>query len=176
MQAVQAQHLAAHVVNLEDTSFSAANANVGAVVYDSDFIALDIDSTLEEEAEAALQLVEDKRKAEWEMLLEQDSSWPQSTSQKEDISYLWHTNVLGVFVQQRLNFDVPINAFDDGSAENAQACMSDTASSLDYDTNCSRGKFTMTTRDTVTTSVSSAPASTSHHTTYAFSECTVEAL
>ena len=69
----QAQHLAAQVVNLDDTSFSAANTNVGAVVYASDFIALDIDATLEE-AQAALQLVEDERQAQWEMLLEQDTS------------------------------------------------------------------------------------------------------
>lgn len=105
MQAVQAQHLAAHVVNLDDISFSAANANVGAVVYDSDFIAWD---TTLEEAQAAWQRVEDKRRAQWSMLLEQDSSWAQSTPQDEDISYPWRKNELDVRVRQCLNFDMPM--------------------------------------------------------------------
>lgn len=140
-----------------------------------EYIPLGTDSTLDQ-AEAILKRMDKEVQAQWEKLLEKDSSWAQSTSQEEDISYLWRTNGLGVCVIQRLNFDVPLDAFDYGSAENAQACMSDTASSLDYDTNCSRGKFTMTTHQTVPTSVSSALESRSDGMTYAFGECTVEAL
>ena len=97
---------------------------------------------------AALERMDKEIESQWAMLLEQDSSWAQSPPQNEHISYLRHTNKLGVCVSQQLNFDLPMYAFDYESAENAQACMSDTVSSLDYDTNCSRGEFTMTTRDT----------------------------
>ena len=71
---------------------------------------------------------------------------------------------------------MPTDGFDHESTKNAEACMSDTTCSLGYDTKHRRGKVTMTTRDTVTTSVSGALASTSDHKTYAFGAYTVEAL
>ena len=123
MQALQAQHLAAHIVNLDNTSFSAANTNVDAVVYASDFIACNMKSTLEE-AEAALQLVEDERQAQWEMLLEQDTSWTRTVSQNTDISCLCCTNRYGVCARQCLDFEMPMLDADGEGAENAEACMS----------------------------------------------------
>lgn len=175
MEPPRPQRPAATVVDLDGGSSSAGYTNICNDVRGYECIPWDTYSTLDE-AQAALRLVEERVQAQWMVLIEQDSSWVESMSEQKDISCLRCTNGHGVCARQRLGFEMPTDSFDHESTENAEACMSDTTCLLGYDTKHRRGKVTMTTRDTVTTSVSSALASTSHHKTYAFGEYTVEAL
>ena len=119
MEPHQAQHLAAGVVNLDAGSSSAACTNICHGVHGYECIPWDTSSTLQQ-AEAALQLMDEKVQEKWMMLLEQDSSWVQSMSRRRDISCLWCTNGHGVCARQRLNFERPMHALNYGSAENAQ--------------------------------------------------------
>lgn len=121
MEQPQAYHLAAEAVDLDSTSFSAANTGVHHDVHASEFIEWDTTSTLNQ-ADNALQRMEEQIQATWTMLLEQESSWAKTMTPASYASRTLEVQGHNPCALQRLDFEMPMVDIHDKSAESTWAC------------------------------------------------------